>query len=358
MSRVMVADATYESIHEPLTSILDTFPIHWNGKTVVLKPNALRPSPPEAAVTTSPALVRELVRLLADRGARVLVGDNPGGGGRHGDNRRVFERTGLLEAAGGSYVNFGAEPVPVSTGHPACQSVVVSRPVLDADILISLPKFKTHGLTGLTGAVKNSYGFIPGAQKGQIHVNARTPWNFAEAVVEVFAVRPPDLVIVDAVVGMQGNGPNSRDLIYVGKLIASDDAVAVDRVMAHMMGLPAHMVRTLTRAAERNLGEGNLDRIEIIGKAPVLEGFRLPPRYAGDDPSVLHETRKGGPGPAAHYPVADPDACDLCMTCIEECPAAALAPNGGIPVVNMDLCVTCYCCQELCPRAAIVAIEG
>ncbi len=356
MSKILISDSTYSDMSCAVTSVLKTFPLDVSGKRVVIKPNALRPSPPEAAVTTHPSLVKALVDILVERGAHVLVGDNPGGAGRRRDNREVFEVSGLMDAAGSHYVNFSADPVTVNTPHPACPQVVISRPILDADILISLPKFKTHGLTGLTGAIKNSYGFVAGGQKGHIHLEAGTPYGFAEAAVDIFSIRPPDLVIVDAVVGMQGNGPNSRDLIYIGKLIASTDAVAVDRVMAHMMNLSPEWLRTLTRAHELGLGEMDLDEIEILGELTSLEGFRVPPRFQGDDPAVLHETRKGS-GFVSHYPHVDADLCDGCLTCVEECPASALGPVEGVPVLDRDLCVMCFCCQELCPRVAITARE-
>ncbi len=352
-TKVLALEARYDDLWEPVGRCLELLAVDWAGKKVVVKPNALRPAPPEAAVTTHPALIAMLVRQLRHRGATVVVGDNPGGGMRHGDNRNAFLQTGLLQAAAGAYANFASDPVAVQTDHHACDQVVISRPILEADILISVPKFKTHGLTGLTGGMKNSYGFIPGDQKGQIHFRSRTPHVFAEAVVEVFSIRPPDLVIVDAVVGMQGNGPNSRDLIYLGRLLASTDAVAVDRVMAHMMGLEVSMLRTITRAAECGLGQAELGLIEVEGDISPIEGFRLPPRFESRDPEILHREREGGPGRQRHLPVADPDRCDLCLTCVDVCPADALQVQGSVPVVVEQRCVTCYCCQELCPRAAI-----
>ena len=115
-------------------------------------------------------------------------------------------------------------------------TVSVSRMVLEADVLISLPKFKTHGLTVITGAIKNSYGILPGAQKAKLHQAAGSPDRFHEAVVEVFRLRVPDLFILDAVVGMEGNGPASPDLREIGLILASDNAVALDSVMAFMVG--------------------------------------------------------------------------------------------------------------------------
>lgn len=351
MSQVLVADATYTDLSPVISDILKRFPLEVRGKTVLLKPNALRGSYPEAHVTTHPELVRQLRLQLEERGAHVMVGDNPGGAGRYRENLEVFRLSGLLEAAGETYVNLAREAVPLEIDSQVCPTVVISRAVLEADLVISLPKFKTHGLTGLTGAIKNSYGFIPGGQKGQIHVQARTPYRFAQTIVDIFALRPPDLVVVDAVVGMQGNGPNSRDLIYIGKLMASRDAVAVDRVMAHMMGIDPELLVSVRTAAERSLGEGELSRIEVVGEALPLEGFRLPGRFTDPDPDLLHREREGEM--SRYYPVIDPEACDGCLTCVQECPAGALHFDGTVPQVNPEECVSCFCCQELCPRGAL-----
>lgn len=356
MSSVLAVTATYTDLADSVTKILDTYPLEVKDKTVLLKPNALRGSYPEAHVTTHPALVREVRVQLERRGARVLVGDNPGGGVRHRANRRVFERTGLLEAAGDSYINLSSEARRVSTGSEICPEVVVSSMVLEADLVISLPKFKTHGLTGLTGALKNSYGFLPGGQKGDIHVKAKTPHRFAVAVVDIFALRPPDLVVVDAVVGMQGDGPNTRDLIYIGQLLAGTDAVAVDAVMGHMMGIDPEMMVSVREASRRGLGERALEIIDLRGEILPLEGFRLPSRFRDGDPAALHQERKGHP--SRYYPFIDGDLCDECLTCVQECPAGALTPGEGVPSVDKAACVACFCCQELCPRGALLVREG
>ena len=144
-------------------------------------------------------------------------------------------------------------------------TVSLSRIVLEADIIISLPKFKTHGLTVITGAIKNSYGFLPGAQKAKLHKAAGSPERFHELVVEVFRLRVPDLFLVDAVVGMEGNGPASPDLRDIGLILASDNAVALDAVMATMMGCEPGRLRFLQKAKEAGLGDYDLSRLKSSG---------------------------------------------------------------------------------------------
>ena len=183
-------------------------------------------------IITHPAVLRAVVEKVETMGpAAIVVGDNPGLF-NYGANEDSFQKTGLMEAAKGYYQNIGNDSLPGDFNPDFMPTVSLSRIVLEADIIISLPKFKTHGLTVITGAIKNSYGFLPGAQKAKLHKAAGSPERFHEVVVEVFRLRVPDLFLVDAVVGMEGNGPASPDLRDIGLILASDNAVALDAVMA------------------------------------------------------------------------------------------------------------------------------
>ena len=145
-------------------------------------------------------------------------------------------------------------PVKLSFNPDFVPMVSVSRAVLEADVIISLPKFKTHGLTVLTGAIKNSYGYLPGAQKAKLHKAAGSPERFHEMVVDVFNLRVPDFFLMDAVVGMEGNGPASPDLRDIGLILASDNGVALDGVMATMTGCDPGRLRFLQKAKKMGLG--------------------------------------------------------------------------------------------------------
>ena len=357
MAQVLVCKADYENIEPVVRNILEVFPLDVSGKRVLLKPNAVGAATPEDGITTHPSLVKVLVDVLVKQGASVLVGDNPEAGGRRPGNREVFLTSGLLDAAGPNYINLSDDAARVKTSHPSCPEVVVSRPVLEADILISIPKFKTHRLTGLTGAIKNSYGFLPGGQKGDLHLVAETPYRFSEFVASIFGLRPPDLVVVDAVVGMHGDGPDSGEPVHIGKVIAGTDAVAVDRVMAYMMNLSPEWIRTLTYAHEIGLGELDLDRIDVVGDLLPLQDFRLPPRFLGDDPGVLRLRRERRTGFVTQLPVPDRDLCHRCMSCLDRCPVGALEIREGLPLADQDRCTMCFCCKEFCPEGARVTPE-
>lgn len=352
MTNVMIYDATYENVHEAVDRAFESFTLELSGKKVLIKPNVLRASKAEEGIVTNPAVLKAVVKKVESKGpASIVIGDNPGLFS-YGANEDAFEKTGLMEAALGYYRNIGNDPVKVNFNPDFISSVSVSRIVLDADVIISLPKFKTHGLTVITGAIKNSYGFLPGAQKAKLHKIAGNPERFHEIIVDVFRIRVPDFFIVDAVVGMEGNGPTSPELRNIGLILASDNAVALDAVIASMMGCNPAKLRFLQKAKEAGLGDYDLSTINIIGEMKQLKNFKLPP--LGGEAIFNNETMQT----AFHNktllrPEANPDRCTRCGSCIEQCPVSALSMGTQLPQVDANKCISCFCCQEICPEKAI-----
>jgi len=348
----MIHPADYGNVAKAVEQAFRLFPLDLSGKKVLIKPNVLRAAEVKEGITTHPAVLKAVVEKVELQGpAEILVGDNPGLF-NYGENEASFLRTGLMEAARGYYQNIGNDSQPVDFNPDFLAKVSLSRAVLDADIIISLPKFKTHGLTILTGAIKNSYGFLPGAQKAKLHRAAGSPIRFQEVIVEVFRLRIPDLFIMDAVVGMEGNGPASPELRDIGLILASNNAVALDAVMAAMTGLEPGNLRFLQKAKETGLGHYDLEGIELIGELNPLSNFKLPP-LSGEailnNPHIqeifLQRTLL--------RPHADPLLCSGCGTCLEQCPVSALSFVDQLPQADADTCITCFCCQELCPEKAI-----
>lgn len=352
MARVMLHPANYENVHQAVNRAFALFPLELRGKRVLIKPNVLRASEASEGIVTHPAVLRAVVEKVETMGpASIVVGDNPGLFS-YGANEGSFRKTGLMEAAKGYYQNIGNDSLQVEFNPRFLPVVSISRIVLDAEVIISLPKFKTHGLTVVTGAIKNSYGFLPGAQKAKLHQAAGSPAGFHELVVEVFRLRVPDFFLVDAVVGMEGNGPASPDLREVGLILASDNAVALDAVIAKMMGCEPGLLRFLQKAKEMGLGDYDLGRIEIMGELIQLPDFKLPP--LGGEAILQNEAIQSLICQKASLrPQADPELCTGCGTCVDQCPVSALSMQADLPQVDADTCITCFCCQEICPEKAI-----
>jgi uncharacterized protein (DUF362 family)/Pyruvate/2-oxoacid:ferredoxin oxidoreductase delta subunit len=352
MHRVMIHPASYQSCRKAVDRAFEIFPQPIAGKKVVIKPNVLRSSRADEHIVTHPRLLRAVIEKVEEMSpAGIVVGDNPGLFS-YGDNENSFEKTGLMEAAKGYYRNLGDTSRNLAFNADFMPQVGVSSQILEADILISLPKFKTHGLTVMTGAIKNSYGILPGAQKARLHQIAGTPERFHDLIVDVFRLRVPDLFIMDAVVGMQGNGPASTDLREIGLVLAADNAVALDGVVARMMGLEPGRLRFLRKAKAMGLGDYDPQMIQIDGDLPILPDFKLPP-LGGEailGNSAIQELMQSR---IQLRPQADPDLCTGCGTCVEHCPAAALSMPEDLPIADTQLCVTCFCCQEICPEQAM-----
>ncbi len=353
MSKVLIHPAVYETVRCAVDRAFELFPIECCGRNVLIKPNVLRASEARENIVTSPAVLRAVVEKVESMNpAQIVVGDNPGLFS-YGANEESFQKTGLMEAAKGYYRNIGIDSNKMAFNPDFMSTVSVSAIVLEADIVISLPKFKTHGLTVLTGAIKNSYGILPGAQKAMLHKAAGSPERFHEVVVDVFRLRVPDLFLVDAIVGMEGNGPASPMLRDIGLILASDNAVAVDAVIATMMGCEPERLKFLRKAKEAGLGDYDLSKIEIIGELMKLPDFKFPPlggevmMQNGPIQEMIHNR-------SILRPKADPTLCTACGTCIDHCAVSALSMQGNMPMVDADTCITCFCCQEMCPEKAIV----
>jgi uncharacterized protein (DUF362 family)/NAD-dependent dihydropyrimidine dehydrogenase PreA subunit len=351
MSRVLArdcADYGVESLAPVIDEILDTFGTPVDGRSVFLKPNLLAPMKPERGVTTHPAYITVLISTLRRRGAReIMVGDNPGMSG-YAASVRVARRSGVLEAAGEHFRNISGEGKKFSLQG---LDFLVSREILDADLVINLPRLKTHSLTAYTGAIKNMLGMVIGNGKVNIHRTFPHPVNFSKAMADVFAIRPPELSILDGITAMQGNGPNAGSLRKVGKVLASTDPVALDAVGAAMMGLPVEAVAMIGRA--RELGLGDHESLELDGRADPIPRFKLP--MTMNLPRGFIEYVVNGIGcffASRRIPKVIKKKCTGCKVCVEHCPQDALTMVGKYPKLEKARCISCFCCVELCTENA------
>lgn len=324
------------------------------GQTVLVKPNLFSPHLPDDAVTTHPELVRQVVRLCFEAGAaRVWVGDSPVG--VH-DEAELWTRTGMREAIAGT----GAQLKSWRVKHVAlpCGEDVLAAPEWfpQIDVIVSLPKLKTHILTALTCAMKNVYGIVSGQAKGQFHSKYRSPETMSEFLVRVFETFRPHLTIADAVVAMEGNGPAHGDPLPVGVLIGGADAVAIDSVACAPLGIAPERVHMIRIAADKGLGAMDSAHIDCAGTGIAkLRRARMKqsllrkiigavPEWAYARRLRLYRIR----------PNIREAMCVKCGMCAEACPREAISTaTSGYPLIDQALCIDCFCCLETCPQSAI-----
>lgn len=328
------------------------------GQRVLLKVNALTMKPPEAAVTTHPAFIKAVVHEVQRNGGIALVGDSSGGMvAGQALTRQTFDVAGIARAAaeaGAELVNFDISGVVAVQVDGPVQTLHIAKPVLEADVVISLPKLKTHSAAIYTGAIKNMFGTIPGHRKSDYHRMAPKLRNFAEILVNIFAVAKPALAIMDAVVGMEGNGPSAGNPRNIGLVLASPDSVALDAVASKIIGLEPLKIHTTSIAQQKGLGVGDLARIEILGEklAQVqISDFDLPS-------NAMLETMPGFLvsgllGMLKARPEINRKTCAGCRFCVENCPVEAISMAARFPEIDYQKCISCLCCQELCPQKAV-----
>ncbi len=328
------------------------------GERVLLKPNMLAAKSPEKAVTTHPEMLRGVIELVREAGARPLVGDSPG----FGSLTKVAEKSGMLaviESTGAELVEFG-EALEVS-GSGVFRRFALARPYLEADRIINLPKLKTHEMMTMTCCVKNLFGAVVGHAKAGWHLKAGADRElFARMLLEIYLLRKPDLNIVDAVLSMEGDGPGSGDPRQVGLLLAGVNPVAVDMIAAEIAGIPKKCLYVEREAAKLRLAGSDRADIETVGIAVTearVADFRLP--HISDLQFGLPKFLKNR---LRHYltsrPCTIPGKCKLCGVCRDACPPNAIEIKDGMLRFDYHACIRCFCCRELCPYGALDVKDG
>jgi len=329
------------------------------GNLVLLKPNLLAPRKPDAAVTTHPAVVREVAKRVLALGAKVMVGDSSGGVvGGHYPTERSLRLSGMIrvcEELGITPVNFdtaGSTRIPVAGRY--LTELEVARPVVEADVIINLPKLKTHSATLYTGAVKNMFGSVPGSRKADYHSQAPSARDFSRLLVDIIQSLTPQLSIVDGIVGMEGNGPGVGSPVDIGLIIAGVNPVLVDAVCCRAIGLNPSRVRYLEEAENRGMCS-SLSGYSLVGdrlSLPVTTKFKFPTNlwFELNPPGLTRFVMQR----LKHLPVCDARKCTGCNICRDSCPVQAIASETGAKGVRVDRnrCIQCLCCQELCPQGA------
>lgn len=348
-------DKVYRSTKEAVDRLGGITRYIHKGQTVLIKPNLLVASKPEEAICTHPAVVKAVVKLVQEAGGAVMIGDSPG----FGSTERVASKAGIAhvcQETGATLVSFKEYREVTFRQGKVCKKFPLALPVLRADVIISVAKLKTHGLTGYTGAVKNLFGCIPGTLKPSFHLRMQKREDFGAMLVDLYCLVRPALSIVDGIIGMEGNGPRNGSPREVGVILAGADGVAVDTVAAAVIGMDPLSVPTNQAAARWGVGVTDIEEIEILGVKladVMLKDFAFSSgvaQTADRVPAFLvnllqnHLTAK---------PVVIPELCRGCGVCMESCPARTIRVAKGTAHIQEKECIRCYCCQELCPHNAI-----
>ncbi len=348
-----------DSLSRLLTSLGGMSRYVREGERVLLKPNLLKASPPDKAVTTHPVIIEAVVREVQKAGGIPLIGDSPG----IGSMKKIFDVTGMSDVAertGARLVEF-KESVEVKTAEGSTfKSLELSKDVIEADKVINLPKVKTHAQMYVTLGVKNCFGCVVGKRKPQWHFKAGvTREYFANLLLDIYNVVQPTLTIADGITAMEGNGPGGGDPRDVGLLFASSNALAMDRVITDVLGLRERDVPLFHAARKRGYAGVDIEDIDVMG-ADISDI-----RMKGFKPPKIIDMMFGPPFLRRYFkkaltarPDINHDECTLCMDCVKTCPTDVMsAKEGKIDIFYRD-CIHCFCCQEICPYGAIVPKQG
>jgi len=331
------------------------------GQRVFLKVNLLMKKAPEEAVTTHPAVVEAVVRLVQEAGGIPIIGDSPGGVYTAKALRNIYALSGLQGVAErtGAILNEDVEQVSVSYPEgKVVKNLTVTKSIMDADVIIPLSKLKTHAMMTFTGAVKILFGVIPGLLKAEYHFRMPDLDDFANLLVDICEWVKPSLSIMDGIVGMEGDGPSGGKPRSIGALLLSTDPYAMDVVACKLINLNPEMVPTIRAAQARGL-ISNFDQVSLKGDDIGIWNIRdfiLPKTMSVDFsdyipiPKVIKDSiiRKVRP-----FPTFSPEICVGCGDCAANCPPKVIVMQNKRPQVDLQSCIRCFCCHELCPHKAV-----
>ncbi len=358
-------DYDFEKVQKAVNDCFEAMPQVkeklFKGAKVLIKANLLMRKNPEDAVTTNPAVVEAIVRYLQGLGCVPIIGDSPGGPFNEWNLKGVYKAAGMTAVAEktGCQLNYDTSVANVENDKAKLlKSMQIIKIVEDVDFVISAAKLKTHGMMTYTGAVKNLFGVIPGIIKAEYHFKMNNTANFAEHLVDICQYVAPDLSIIDAVDGMEGDGPSAGIKKHVGLILASDNPYALDVVASDIAGIDAALIPTVVAAEKRGLASSKIQDIKVLGvprEEIQIEPFVLPNSInvnfvGGKVPKFMEKMVTTTFRPK---PVFDHEKCVGCGDCKRSCPPDIIKMVDGKPVPDLDKCIRCFCCHELCPVKAV-----
>ncbi|WP_303859932.1 DUF362 domain-containing protein [Alkalibaculum bacchi] len=327
---------------------------------VLLKPNLLMAEEAGSPVITHYIVFEALLRIISDYTDSITFGDSPG----FGSSYKAAQKARLIEVGskyGASFVDFNDNINLELEDAILCKNWDIARAAYESDVLISLPKLKTHGMMYYTGAVKNQFGCVPGTRKAVWHARMNNLENFAKMLLDLNTLVDTKFAVLDGIVAMEGNGPRNGTPRKMDTIIMGESLTAIDAVAASLIGYEDPLELPQLKAAyESNWGTVFLDEIKILGEKREglkVEDFKLIAKkleYLGTEGSHKFMRRFLAP-----YPKLILEKCISCNRCYEVCPekpdVITMTDQKGkkAPEFNKKTCIRCFCCQELCPEGAI-----
>jgi uncharacterized protein (DUF362 family)/NAD-dependent dihydropyrimidine dehydrogenase PreA subunit len=298
-----------------------------------------------------------VIEIVREAGGVPFIGDSPS----IGSLMKAAEKAGIKAVADEMkcpLVEFNRPVLPPNGKGKIFKQLEIDQTVLEADVIINLPKWKTHVQMLLTLGVKNLFGCIPGPRKALWHLKAgEDRKTFAQILVDLYQVIQPSLTLLDGIVGMEGNGPNSGRPIPLGLILASGDSLSLDQIVCDLLGILRKSLLTNRVAFEQGMGE---DKIDVVGERVEdvkISNFQFPTLSQMDWnlPEFLTKALKNA---FTSRPVIEEEICKSCDRCEEICPPKALARKGKDLFFDYEQCIRCFCCLEVCPEGAISIKPG
>ena len=195
-----------------------------------------------------------------------------------------------------------------------------------------------------------------------MHARYTSVDQFTSALVDVYSVSKPHLIVVDGFLCQEGRGPAAGDVVKMDLILAGYDGVAIDTLACNIIGLDPQKVLYLAKAERQGLGSMDLDQFTIRGESisDVFRQFKLPSSFSKGVKLPKKVSDFLGTQLFKARIKIDPEKCVLCGKCWQNCPVTALTPpeekkvGETVPDWSAEKCITCYCCVELCPEEAII----
>lgn len=350
-----------KEVNNVINNIINSFNVIKNvgkGTKVVIKANLVSAMDPKKAATTHPTLLKCLTKYFLDKGCSVVIGDSPGGVYTKGYLNHIYSASKMDET--GANLNDNISTIKtVFESAKVLKSFEYTSYLDDADLLINFCKLKTHGMMGMSCAVKNLFGTIPGTMKPEYHYRFPNHADFANMLIDLNEYFKPAINIVDAVIGMEGNGPTMGEPRHIGCVLASENPYEIDYICAKLIGLGINDVETLKQSVERGLlKEKDIILNDDVNKF-LVKDFKIIKdakslQFFSNKKGIVFKTiSKVASRIFANRPYLNNNKCIGCGKCANICPAKAITMENGKPKIDRSKCIKCYCCQEFCPIGAM-----